>query len=324
MSVMKDFLLSYDDVYLRPKHSFLISRSDADTSVEFLGKRWKLPVIPANMQDVISVENAKYLSENDYFYIYHRFGTSAYDNTNLNVVYFIKKTNEENWKLISISVGVGKDSIIALKTIHALGLRVDFITIDVAHSDHENVRDVIKYIKDNLPQTKLIVGNIATSEGYKYLCDLGVDSVKIGIGGGKICTTKHKTGFHIPTFQSVLECSSLGLDVPIIADGGIKYNGDIVKALVSGADMVMCGGLFASCIDSPAKIVNGKKIYRGSTSYESKGEHRHIEGITLELEEGFTYEERLQEIKEDLSSAVSYAGGNNLSAFKSVEWGIVR
>jgi GMP reductase len=117
-----------------------------------------------------------------------------------------------------------------------------------------------------------------------------------------------------------LECVETGLKVPIIADGGAKHYGDVAKALTLGATMVMSGGWFASCIDSPAKIINGKKLYRGSTSYESKGEHKHIEGISLELEEGFTYSDRLIEIQQSLQSAISYSGGTDLTAFNSVEW----
>ena len=277
------------------------------------------------MSDVISVGNAKFLSENGYFYIYHRFGNSHHEDTsdNLSTVYFVKKANKENWKLISISTGVSNESMNELLTIKALRLRTDFITIDVAHADHENVKPVIKFIKENLPATKLIVGNVATSDGYEFLCKLGADGVKCGIGGGSICSTKYKTGFHSPTAHSILECVETGLTVPIIADGGAKHYGDIAKALTLGATMVMSGGWFASCIDSPAKIINGKKLYRGSTSYESKGEHKHIEGITLELEEGFTYSDRLKEIQQALQSSISYAGGTDLKAFNSVEYGRV-
>jgi len=316
-TIMRDFLLSYDDVCLRPKYSELNSRSDADTSVEFLGKRWKLPAIPANMEDVIGFDNAKFLSENDYFYIMHRFKA--------NTPKFIKWANENNLKYISVSVGIRElDNELLINRCGESNYRIDCITIDIAHGHHKDIDDCIEIIKCSYPNTKIIAGNVATSDGYKYICDCGVDAVKCGIGGGRICSTKFKTGFHIPTFQSVLDCSTWGIDIPIIADGGIKHNGDIAKALVAGASMVMCGGLFASCIDSPAEIVNGKKLYRGSTSYEAKGERKHIEGITLELDEGFTYEERLKEIKEDISSAISYSGGKDISAFNSVEWSVIR
>jgi len=152
---------------------------------------------------------------------------------------------------------------------------------------------------------------------------LGVDAVKVGIGGGSICTTKYKTGFHIPTAYSVWECATNGnRDIPIIADGGAKHFGDIAKALVLGADMVMNGRWFAECLDSPARIEHGKKIYRGSTSYESKGHNNHIEGQTIEISQGCSYADRLEEIKQSLQSSISYAGGKDLSCFNNVKWNI--
>lgn len=320
---MRDFLLSYDTVTLYPKHSILPSRSKADTSLMFCGRKFNLPVVPANMADVIDINNAKYLSENGYFYIFHRFGSFE---KSYNPAYeFTSVANKENWKLISISIGVNSETLVLLDDIRNDDLRVDFITIDVAHAHHENVKDIIPFIRNRFPTTKLIVGNIATEDGVAYLCELGVDAIKVGIGGGSICTTRYMTGFHIPTLQSVSYANEVmnkrGWNVPIIADGGAKHYGDVAKALTFGASMVMSGGWFASCIDSPAKIVNGKKVYRGSTSYELKGQRRHIEGRQLELEEGTTFEQRLTEIKESIQSSISYAGGSDLSSFNTVKWG---
>lgn len=222
----------------------------------------------------------------------------------------------------SISVGVNDESKRDLEYAFQK-MNIDFICIDVAHGSHDNVKHMVKHIQTRYMSCipKLIVGNVATADGYKYLCDLGADAVKVGIGGGSICTTRYKTGFHIPTAYAVWDCANNGeRDVPIIADGGAKYFGDVAKALTLGADMVMSGRWFAECIDSPAKIEHGKKIYRGSTSYESKGHNNHIEGKTLEIERACTYKERLEEIQQALQSSISYAGGNNLSAFNSVEW----
>lgn len=311
----KDFLLSYDTVCLPPNFSYLESRSVADTSVNFIGRKFKLPVVPANMKDVIGILNAFELSESNHFYIMHRFDDVTFD--------FIKKANSTNFKLISISVGTNDYKEI-VDFITTGNYRVDYITIDVAHAHHTNVKPVIEYIRQNLPDSKLIVGNIATSKAAEYLINLGVDAIKVGIGGGSICTTRYQTGFHIPTLQSVYDVVKtiklFSKEIPVIADGGAKYYGDIAKALTFGASMVMSGGWFASCIDSPAKIIGGKKVYRGSTSYEAKGERRHIEGRTLELEEGLTYSQRLIEIQQALQSSISYAGGKDLTAFNSVGW----
>jgi GMP reductase len=205
------------------------------------------------------------------------------------------------------------------------GLRADFITIDVAHGHHEMMKRTIGWIREHIPNAKIIAGNVATGDGVEFLANLGVDAVKVGIGGGGICTTRYKTGFHLPTLHSVyvanqfLHVNNL-YDIPIIADGGAKHYGDISKALTFGAAMVMSGGWFASCIDSPAKIENGKKIYRGSTSFAAKGENRHVEGKTLELDSGDTYLERMTEIQQSLQSAISYAGGTDLHAFDFVNY----
>lgn len=309
-------LFSYEDVCLRPKYSELESRDKGDTSIQFLGRTFRLPVVPANMMDVISWDIADGLQANDYFYIMHRF-----EDANRNMSPRVKSGMDQ--KILSVSVGVRDDDKRLIET--ELEYSPTFITIDVAHGHHKLVREMIQFIRKCYDhgledRPKIIAGNVATADGYKFLCDAGADAVKVGIGGGSICTTRAKTGFHLPTAYSVWECAQLGIDVPIIADGGARDFGDVAKALTLGATMVMSGGWFASCIDSPAKIENGKKIYRGSTSYEAKGQRKHIEGRTLELSEGTTYPERLEEIRQAICSSISYAGGANLSAFNSVEW----
>ena len=314
---MQEHLFSYDDICLQPKYSTLESRSDADTSVDFLGFKFALPVVPANMTDVISLNNAMMLAEGGYFYIMHRFGNATQE--------AIDSCLDST--LLSISIGVKDED---KKFIEKLVLTPSFITIDTAHSHHKNVADMLKYLHtafdpSHEERPKFIAGNVATADGYKFLCDSGADAVKVGIGGGSICTTRYKTGFHVPTAYSVWECRQASqYDIPIIADGGLKQFGDVAKALVLGADMVMSGRWFAECIDSPAKIEHGKKIYRGSTSYEAKGHNNHVEGQTIEIERACTYKERLLELKQAIQSSVSYGGGRDLSCFNSVKWFLYR
>lgn len=335
---MRESLFTYDNICLRPKYSELPTRADADTSTTFLGHKFRIPVVPANMQDVISWELANGLALNDYFYIMHRFG---------DVNYKMPPHIKEFSKVRSISVGVNDPSRFELDMFASQGIVPEFITVDVAHGHHSKVKGMVGFIRETFPKTKsdnflglgedivsqrhpkIIAGNVATADGYDFLTDLGVDAVKVGIGGGSICSTRYKTGFHLPTAYSVWECAKRqGVkgtrNVPIIADGGATHFGDIAKALVLGADMVMSGRWFAECIDSPAKIHDGKKIYRGSTSFESKGHNNHIEGHTLAISEGCTYTERLVEIQQALQSAISYAGGKDLSAFNLVDWEILR
>jgi GMP reductase len=156
------------------------------------------------------------------------------------------------------------------------------------------------------------------------------DAIKVGIAYGAACITYNKTGFSSPMFSTIKEISHKSCNMEkiplIIADGGISNNGDIAKALVAGADLVMCGSVFATCIDSPA-IVDptdpSKKLYFGSAS-KLNGNLKNVEGKTISLPiNGMTYEEKLIEMQQDLSSAISYAGGENLQAFKEVQYGIV-
>jgi len=239
---------------------------------------------------------------------------------------FIRCANLQNFNTISISVGVQQKDKDLINTISQSSMRVDFITIDVAHGHSLQVMEMVKLIKDRLPGVFLIAGNIATSEAAYDLRNAGADAVKIGIGQGNACTTKDKTGFTMPMFTCVKNIAAANLGLPIIADGGVKNNGDIAKALVAGADMVMCGSLFAECSDSPSDtFVDSQgqtyKLYYGSASIHNKTEHRHIEGTLKHIPQNtMTYLEKLEEIKQDLSSAISYSGGHKISDLREVEY----
>lgn len=304
--------LTYDDVYLVPRYSDLETRADADTSILFGNKIFDLPVMPANMETVINDNWAKYFSENNYFYVMHRFNNVT--------VPFVRTANTlQCWRTISISTGVNEDSLKELEIISTEKLHVDFVTIDIAHGHHIKVKKRIKDIKRLLPNAFIIAGNITTKEAVKDLEAWGADAVKVGIGPGKACTTKLQTGFHIPMFTAVQNCAEVA-KVPIIADGGIRYYGDIAKALTAGATMVMAGSLFASCTDSPAPIVNGRKVYYGSASFAAKKENKNVEGTLLELEQSISLQEKLAEIKQALQSSISYAGGTNLNCLNSTDY----
>ena len=304
-----DISLHYENVFLKPNFNTVQTRSQIDTEVMFCGKTFMLPVIPANMKCCVDNEVCKLLDSKQCFYIMHRFDEDVQN--------FVRYANLQNFNTVSISVGIQQKDRNLVTAISQSLMRVDFITIDVAHGHHSKVADQIKHIKQTLPDTKVIAGNIATFEGVKYLHRAGADAVKVGIGGGYACTTKDKTGFTFPMFSCIIECAK-DRDIPIIADGGVRSNGDIAKALVAGANMVMCGSIFAACSDSPAPAVkdaSGRryKQYYGSASIHNKLDKKNIEGTMKLMDtDSFTYEEKLQEIKQDLQSAISYAGGCNL------------
>lgn len=167
--------LRYQDVYLLPRKGVLHTRSDADLSVEFLGRKLRAPWLPSNMSSVINSEICKWLSENDYPYIMHRFG---------NTLDFVQQANREGWRLISISVGVKEDDRRLLRQIATENLRVDWITIDVAHGHHVMVRGMLEFIRRLFNDVKIVVGNVATAKAVEDLTSWDADAAKVGIGGG--------------------------------------------------------------------------------------------------------------------------------------------
>lgn len=318
--------LKYSDISLKPNFGACESRSECSTKTSILGNDYKLPIVPANMKAVITEDLCKWLSENGYFYIMHRF-----DVNNIN---FVDRANREDWNLISISLGVQQDDIDTLSKLKRNDDRgrVHCITIDIAHGHSQKMKDMLEHCKRTLPSAKIIAGNVATPNAVADLYSWGADMVKIGIGQGSPCTTKDKTGFTMPMFSCVKNCSNVysgdlfsddePQKVPIIADGGIKCNGDVAKALVAGADAVMAGGLFASCSDSPSHSIEiggvTHKAYYGSASFENKKTNTHIEGVLRNVpSSGMTYEAKLIELGEDIRSSISYAGGTDLSSLNS-------
>lgn len=312
--------LQYKDISLVPKYSQLSSRSEAKTSIRLGQKFFNTPVIPANMRAVINAPIAARLSDSNHMYIMHRF--------DLDIFNFVAQCNFDDWHNISISLGVKPEDAKIVEQIAQNNFFVDFITIDIAHGHSILATQMISIIKEYLPATTIIAGNVATPDGVYTLAEAGADMVKVGIGQGNVCTTKDKTGFTIPMFTCVKNCSDVifnGNRVPIIADGGIRCNGDIAKAFVAGATMVMIGSMFSQCTDSAATsvVVDGRmyKQYFGSASEFNKGHENHIEGVMKEVpSNNMTYIEKLKEIRQDLQSAISYAGGSCIDDFRDVEY----
>lgn len=311
--------LTYDDIALVPQYFQKNSRSELRTGIDFGTKIFDLPIIPANMKCVIDERIAEILQAQNYFYVMHRFGINNYD--------FVLNANNFNWKVVSISVGVKNEDYDTLKLICKDSLRVDFITVDIAHGHCLAMKTMITFLKENFPSTTTIIaGNVGSTRGALDLVDWGAKAVKVGIGPGKSCTTKLKTGFYTPMFSTIqnIKYNLQDKDCYIIADGGVSHNGDIAKAIVAGADLVMAGSLFARCTDAPGQTINGKKIFYGSASAENKGSNKNVEGKRLLLDcNGMSYLDKFKEIKEDLQSSISYAGGDCLADLKNTQYIIV-
>lgn len=314
-------IFDYEDIQLIPNKCIVKSRSECNTSVQ-LGKRtFKLPVVPANMQTVMNEKLAQWFAENNYFYIMHRFDEAAR-------IPFIKHM-QNSGLFASISVGVKEIEFDFIEKLAQDKLIPEYITIDIAHGHSDSVINMIKHIKKYLPDSFVIAGNVGTPEGVRELENAGADATKVGIGPGRVCITKIKTGFGTGGWQlSALNVCSKAARKPLIADGGIRTHGDIAKSIRFGASMVMIGSLFAAHEESPGETVelDGKqyKEYFGSASEFQKGEHKNVEGKKMFVEHKGSLFDTLNEMQQDLQSSISYAGGNDLNSLRTVDYVIVR
>ncbi|CCK86466.1 GMP reductase [Lactobacillus equicursoris DSM 19284 = JCM 14600 = CIP 110162] len=311
----------YDDIQLVPNKAIVKSRKECDTSVKFGNRTFKIPVVPANMASVIDENLAVWLAENGYYYVMHRFAPEKRAG-------FIKMMHEKGL-FASISVGIKDDEYNFIDSLVKENLIPEYTTIDVAHGHSVYVIKMIKYIKEKMPDTFLTVGNVATPEAVRELENAGADATKVGVGPGKACITKLKTGFGTGGWQlAALRMCSKVARKPLIADGGIRHNGDIAKSVRFGASMVMIGSMLAGHEESPGNIIkiDGKtyKQYWGSASEVQKGAYRNVEGEQMLVPYRGHIADTLEEMKEDLQSSISYAGGKDLESIKRVDYVIVK
>lgn len=312
-------IFDYDNILLLPRKCRVQSRSECDTSVEFGPRRFKLPVVPANTKTVLDEPIAEYLASNGYFYVMHRF---EIDN-----LAFARRMRERGL-FVSISVGVKQADYELVDRLAAEGIGADYITIDIAHGHAQTVQRMIAHIKQKLPQSFVIAGNVGTPEAVIDLENWGADATKVGVGPGKVCITRLKTGFGTGGWQlSALKWCARVATKPIIADGGIREHGDIAKSVRFGATMVMIGSLFAGHEESPGRTVeiDGKlfKEYYGSASDFNKGEYKHVEGKRILEPVKGKLADTLREMQEDLQSSISYSGGRVLADIRKVNYVIL-
>lgn len=316
-----DFMYSYKDIVLQPEYSEVISRKNTNCKPVFLDKQFNSVAIPANMKCTIDFKKAVDLSEKGYFYILHRFYNY------LEIIDWL--VYNQDLPTISISVGTQQADYQLVQNIAFNNIRVDYITIDVAHGHHISVKQMIAFIKKTCPSAQVIAGNIGTYKAAIDLRDWGADAVKVGLSMGKSCTTYNCTGVGTPMFSAIRNiCYSNDYQVhypplPIIADGQIREVGDVCKALVAGAEMVMIGSEFAKCYDSPAETLNNQKVFYGSASSYNKNSEHYIEGKKVLLDQrNENYYKFLQRINEGVQSCMSYAGINKLEGLKEMQYHI--
>ena len=314
-------VFDYEDIQLVPNKCIVKSRSEIDTRIKFGPMTFNIPVVPANMQTVIDEKLAVWLAQNGYFYIMHRFDEDER-------LPFVKRMHDQGL-FASISVGVKPKEHELIDELAAQNLVPEYITIDIAHGHSDTVIEMIKHIKQAMPGVFVIAGNVGTPEGVRELENAGADATKVGLGPGKACITKLKTGFGTGGWQlAAVRLCAKAASKPIIADGGIRNNGDIAKSVRFGASMVMIGSMFAGHEETPGEVVeqDGQKykVYYGSASQYQKGQYKNVEGKKLLVPYRGHISDTLREMQEDLQSSISYAGGKELMSLRKVDYVIVK
>lgn len=335
--ILEKDALTFDDVLLVPQYSE-ITPDMADVSTKLTNTfKMNVPFLSAAMDTVSEHKLVTALALAGGLGIIHKNMSIADQAKEVEMVKNYELDNEKYKRAlidkkgrlcVGAAIGVTADM---MNRVHALmDAGVDVFVLDSAHGDSKNIINAIKNLRLEYPNMELIAGNVATYEGALDLMKAGASAVKVGMGPGSICTTRIIAGIGVPQLQAVMDCAraSKEMNVPIIADGGIKYSGDVVKALAAGANTVMLGGLFATCEEAPGDIYesNGKKYrtYRGMGSIEAmaKGStdryfqtgHKKFvaEGVQGIVEVKTTVEELVFQLVGGLKAGMGYCGSKDI------------
>lgn len=253
--------LTFDDVLLTPCKSEVKSRRDPSLRTQITKRHaFDIPIVSANMDTVTETEMALAMHRLGGLGILHRFAPPPTQ------VGFVETLKDAGVPVIAASIGVNEEDRERARQLLRAGVAI--LTIDIAHGHSAAMLDTMKALKDLSPDVELIVGNVATPEAAEELIEHGAGAIKVGIGPGSMCTTRIITGCGVPQLTAIAQCAEVGHrhQVPIIADGGLRTSGDIVKALAAGASSVMLGSMLSGTLETPGEIKNGKKQYRGMAS----------------------------------------------------------
>lgn len=313
--------LTFDDVLLVPRYSEISSRRTPSLRTKITKNYFiDLPVITANMDTITEHQMACTMARMGAIGSLHRFMTIE---EQVKQVELIKKFQKEN-KLttpIAASIGVKEEGMKRAEKLVEAGVQI--ITLDIAHGDSIMMLETLDYLKITFPNVDVIAGNVATSDGVKRMIDRGADAVKVGIGPGSMCTTRIITGHGVPQLSAIALAVSTAskFGIPVIADGGLKNSGDIVKALAAGASSVMVGSLVSGTLETPGEVKGGMKQYRGMASKSAQVSWRGempqgmaAEGESTQIPCKGSVENVIEELMGGLRSGMTYLGVDNLAA----------
>ena len=320
MSIRMKETICFDDVLLRPKFSDIMSRQDIETSSVMNGVDYKAPIMSSPMDTVSETEMAKSMDKLGAIAIIHRYNTVQQQSS------LIHTAHASGAKNIGAAIGVSGDYLERAKSAVMAGANV--LCVDIAHGHHAMMKNALKNLRSMFHEDiTVIAGNVATLEAFNDLSDWGAHGVRVGVGGGSICSTRIMTGHGVPTLQSVLDCSQSDRDAVLIADGGIKTSGDITKAIAAGADFVMLGSMLSGTDETPVeKIWSPEKNawvypYRGMASVEAqidwRGHTASVEGVASVVVQKGPVKDVVEDALRGLRSGMSYSGSRKISEFQS-------
>ena len=317
--------VTYDDMLLVPQYSDITSRSEVDISNNLGHKEFSLPVIASPMDTVSGVQMALAMDKAGGLAVLHRYNTISEQQKMAHEV-----VAQTDWSgQVAAAIGVTGDYLERAEALIATG--VDILCVDVAHGHHVLMKKALTTLREEYGNNIYIMaGNVCTLEGINDLADWGANAVRCNIGGGSICSTRLVTGHGLPGLQTIFDCARTDRDVSIIADGGIKTSGDIVKALAAGADFVMCGSLLAGTTESPGRIIslpdNSRvKEYRGMASKDAQMSWRNKsstpEGVASYIPFKGSAADILRDLDGGIRSGLSYAGARTIDELQhKAEW----
>ena len=313
--------LTYNDVLLVPQYSDIVSRNEVKLTSNLSDDQFRLPIIASPMDTVSEKDMVVAMADEGGLAIIHRYNTI-----------------EEQIKIVESSIAnlVNPDSPVAAaigttgdyleRAVALVGHGAKILCVDVAHGHHVLMKLAFLKLREILGDTvHIMAGNVATLEGYNDLVDWGADSVRCNIGGGSICSTRIQTGHGVPGLHTIIDCARSDRNAPIIADGGIRNSGDIVKALAAGADFVMLGSLLSGTDETPGDVINtreGKfKAYRGMASKDAQVEWRgrtaSLEGIATTVPCKGPVVDILLELERGVRSGLSYSGARTITELQA-------
>lgn len=320
-NILREESLTYDDVSLLPNQiSKIEHRADCDTSVEFLGLKLSVPVIASPMNTVCGGRMAKTLADVNCLGIIHRFNTVQEQLSEF------ADNGMKNSEFKSAAIGINQNTEIErLKKLADYGIEI--ICIDIANGGSKMIEIFLNKIKDTVRQynLKIIAGNVASYETTKYLIELGVDAIRVGIGNGAMCSTSVKSGIGIGQVDAIIRSLQAKDDfksnVKIIADGGISSPGAMCKAIALGCDAVMFGRVLAGTEEAPGEVLKYEnqrwKKYCGSASFAVKQDNKnYIEGEESLVPYKGSASKVIKEYKEGLQSSMSYLNSLTIKDFQ--------